>query len=132
MKQIIPEIYIKDCKKALEFYRSVFGGKIKNLQMSDELEMFHDIKDKVVHAELHINSRCVLYFVDIFDKKRSYTGNVTLMLHFDSLEELTRAYEALRQGGKVGMELQQTFWGDYHAIVTDRYGAPWALNFAQK
>lgn len=132
MKQIIPEIYIKDCKIAIDYYQTLFGGKIKNLQMSDELEMFNEVKGKVVHSELHINTKCVIYFVDIFDKKRASVGNVTIMLHFDSLEEVERIYASLSDGGKIGMPLQKTFWGAHHAIVTDKYGAPWALNYAEK
>ena len=131
MKQIIPEVYVKDCQNALEFYQQILGGKIKNLQISDNTEMFKDIKNKVIHAELHVNSRCVFYFVDIFEKKRAKTGNITLMLHMDSMEELKRVYEAFVDGGDVGMKLQKTFWGAYHAIVTDKFGTPWALNYAQ-
>ena len=132
MKQIIPEVYVKDCARALEFYCGLFGGRVKNLQMSDELAMFSDIKGKVVHSELHVNPRCVLYFADIFDERRRRTGNMTLMLHMDEMDEIERVYEQLAANGKVGMPLQQTFWGDYHAIVTDNYGAPWALNFSPK
>ena len=132
MKQIIPEVYVKNCKGALDFYVDLFGGRIKNLQMSDGLKMFQEQKGKVVHSELHINPRCVLYFADIFDDRRKKTGNMTLMLHMDSMAEIQRAYDILSQNGKVGMPLQETFWGAYHAIVTDKFGAPWALNFAPK
>ena len=132
MKQIIPEVYVKNATTALEFYKELFGGKVKNLQMSDELEMFRDQPGKVVHAELHINARCVLYFADIFDQRRKTCGNMTLMLHMESMDETQRAYSILSQNGKVGMHLQQTFWGAWHAIVTDKFGAPWAINFAPK
>ena len=132
MKQIIPEVYVKDAQNALTFYEELFGGRVKNLQMSDELKMFKDQKGKVVHAELHINPRCVLYFADIFDERRKKTGNMTLMLHMESMAEIQRIYDVLSQNGKVGMPLQETFWGAYHAIVTDKFGAPWALNFAPK
>ena len=130
MKQIIPEVYVKNAAAALEFYKDLFGGKVKNLQMSEQLEMFKNQPGKVVHAELHINARRVLYFADIFDQRRKRCGNMTLMLHMESLEQTQRAYNILSSNGKVGMPLQQTFWGAWHAIVTDKFGAPWALNFA--
>lgn len=132
MKQIVPEIYVKDCKNALEFYRGLFGGKIKNLQMSDDLPLFQDTPGKVVHSELHVNSRCVFYFVDIFDPKRKNVGNMTLMLHMDNIEEINRIYDVLQNNGTVGMPLQETYWGAWHAIITDKYGAPWALNYTPK
>ena len=132
MKQIVPEIYVKDCINALDFYADLFGGKIKNLQMSSELAMFKGKKDRVVHSELHVNNRCIFYFVDIFDDKRKNVGNVTLMLHMDSRDEIDRIYEILSKNGTVGMPLQKTFWDAHHAIVTDKFGAPWALNYAPK
>lgn len=132
MKQIIPEIYVRDCKTALEFYKKLFGGKIKNLQMSDNLPLFKDNPGKVVHSELHINSRCVFYFVDIFDFKRKNVGNITLMLHMDSMEEIEKVYAVLQKNGTVGMPLQKTYWGAWHAIITDKFGAPWALNYTPK
>lgn len=128
MKQIIPEIYIKDCQNALSFYRELFGGEIKNLQLSDNMPMFQDLKGKVIHSELHVNPKCIFYFVDIFEKKRESPGNVTLVLHMDDKNEIDRCYNELAQGGEVGMKLQKTFWGAWHAIVTDRFGAPWALS----
>jgi len=128
----VPEIYIRDCAKALIFYKDTFGGEIKNLQMSDNMEMFKRMKGKVVHAELHVNNRCIFYFVDVLDKKRANVGNVTLVLHMQTKQRMQQVYDALREGGVVGMELQKTYWGEYHAIVTDRFGAPWALNFTPK
>lgn len=130
MKQIVPEIYVSDCRNALDFYRELFGGEIKNLQMSDDLELFRDQPGKVIHAELHVNAHCILDFVDILDDRRARTGNITILLHLDSPEEARRLLAGLRVDGYVLMELQKTFWGDWHAIVTDRFGAPWALNCA--
>lgn len=130
MKQIIPEIYVKECADALEFYRQLFGGEVKNLQLSDNLPAFRGMRGKVIHSELHVTGRCVLYFVDAFEKKRQNPGNVTVVLHMETKRELERVYEGLRMGGLVIMAPQKTLLGAYHAIVTDRYGAPWALNFA--
>ena len=132
MKQIVPEIYVRDCAEALGFYKDTFGGEIKNLQMSDDMEMFKEHKHKVVHAELHVNNKCIFYFVDIFDPKRAEAGNVTLMLHMQTKLRMLQVYEALSKGGVVSMAMQKTYCGEYHAIVTDRYGAPWALNYAPK
>jgi PhnB protein len=131
MKQIVPEIYILDCKNALTFYKETFGGTIKNLQLSDNNTLFRGVRGKVVHAELHVNSRVILYFADIVNPKRSKVGNITIMLHMDSSDEMEKAYHALSEGGFVGMPLQETLAGDLHAIVTDRYGAPWSLHYAK-
>jgi PhnB protein len=133
LKQIVPEIYILDCKNALAFYKETFGGTIKNMQMSDDNALFRGsgMQGKVIHAELHVSGRCLLYFADIVNPKRSKVGNITIMLHMESLDEMEKAYNALSGGGFVGMPLQETLTGDFHAIVTDRYGAPWSLHYAK-
>lgn len=128
MKSIIPEIYVENCKEALEFYKGVFGGEIKNLQLADGKEMFKGFEGKVIHSELHINNNCVLYFVDLFDDK-SKVSATHFVLELDSEEEINRVYNTLKEAGKVGFELQKTFWGAFHAVVTDSHGVTWGLNY---
>lgn len=129
MKQIIPEIYVKNCKEALEYYKETFGGEIKNVQMADGNPMFKGYEGKVIHSELHINDTCILYLVDIFDETQT-GSNVNLLLQLDSEEEINRLYPALSKDGSVKFELQKTFWGAFHAVVIDRYGNSWGLNYA--
>ena len=131
MKRIIPEIYVKDCKAALEFYKGVFGGEIKNIQMADGIEMFKGHEGKIIHSELHINPDCVIYFVDIFGEGKT-SSNVNQLLELDSEEEINRIYKELSENGTVKYELQKTFWGAYHAVVTDSYGNTWGLNLTLK
>ena len=131
MKSIIPEIYIQNCKQALEFYKELFGGEIKNVQMSDGKEMFKGFEGKIIHSELHINDNCILYLVDIFEEKKE-NGDIHLLLELDSEEEINKIYQALSKNGSVKFELQKAFWGAYHAVVTDCYGNTWGLNYTIK
>ncbi len=131
MKRIIPEIFVSDCKGALEYYRELFGGEIKNVQMADGKEMFKGLEGKVIHSELHINPDCVLYLVDILGGDKT-SGNANLLLELDSEEEINRIYSVLSKDGAVEFELQKTFWGAYHAVVTDGYGNTWGLNYTLK
>lgn len=128
MKNIIPEVYIKSCKEALEYYKEIFGGEIKNVQLADGIEMFKGYEGKIIHAELHVNDDCVMYFVDVFEDK-SYDSNIHLVIELDSEDEINKVYKALSKDGKVQYELQKTFWGAYHGVVTDCYGNTWGLNY---
>lgn len=131
MKKIIPEIYVENCEKALEFYKDIFGGEIKNVQKADGKEMFKGLEGKIIHSELHINNECLIYLVDIFQGKKE-SGNDHILLELDSEEEINKIYEGLSNGGTVRYELQKTFWGAYHAVVTDVYGNIWGLNYTIK
>jgi len=129
MKRIIPEVYVENCKEALEYYKEVFGGEVKNVQLADGKEMFKGLEGKIIHSELHINKDCILYFVDILHGKKE-AGDTHLLLELDSEEEINKIYSALSKKGIVKFELQKTFWGAYHAVVTDCYDNTWGLNFS--
>ena len=131
MKRITPEIYVNDCKAALDYYKKVFGGEIKNVQMADGKEMFKGFEGKIIHSELHISPECVLYLVDIFGEGKT-AGNVNVVLELESEEEINSIYSELSKSGTVKYALQKTFWGAYHAVVTDCYGNTWGLNYMQK
>jgi PhnB protein len=131
MEKIIPNISVKNCKEVLEYYKDVFGGEIKNLQMADGKEMFKGHEGKVVHAELHINADCIMYLNDPFEEKAP-DSNISLMLQLSSEEEINKLYSALIQKGTVNYELQRTFWGTMHAVVRDCYGTIWSLDYSGK
>ncbi|WP_231633185.1 VOC family protein [Numidum massiliense] len=58
MRQIIPHIMIENCKEAVTYYHGLFGGEIKNVQLSDGIEMFKGQEGKYIHAELHVRVAC--------------------------------------------------------------------------
>ncbi|MFE0398088.1 hypothetical protein ACFW4G_20550 [Paenibacillus lactis] len=39
-----------------------------------------------------------------------------------------RIFEALQEGGKIGMPLQETFWSPAYGILTDKYGVTWNIS----
>lgn len=126
MKQIIPELYVSDCKAALEYYKSIFGGEVRDLQLSDGKEMFKGLQGKVIHSELHINDGCILFLVDILDDRN--VGSTDLVLMMENKEETERIYNALAKDGEVRFALQKTFWGATHGVVKDKFGVTWAIN----
>lgn len=130
MKRIVPNISVENCKKALEYYKKVFGGEVKNVQLADGKEMFKGHEGKIIHSEFHINDDCIIYLYDILGDKT--TGhNISLILDLESEEEINKLYSALSDNGSVKFELQKTFWGAYHAVIVDRFGVKWSLNYSQ-
>ncbi|QKG84822.1 VOC family protein [Kroppenstedtia pulmonis] len=131
MKRIVPHLMIENCKEAIAYYQELFGGEVKNIQLSDGIEMFKGQEGKYIHAELHVNEQCILYLADIFSQDRTKGSDVQLALELENEAEITRLFKGLSQGGKVKMELQDTFWGAKYAVVTDPYGITWELNAPQ-
>jgi len=129
MKKIVPNIAVKNCQQALEYYQDVFGGEIANVQLADGKEMFKGYEGQIVHAELRINPDCIIFFNDVFGEQRE-DSKISLLLEMVSEEEINKLYATLSQKGKVVFALQKTFWGSYHAVVTDCFGTTWSLDYS--
>lgn len=122
MKSITPDITLKDCAEKLEFYQSVFGGELREVKKTPTGE--------VMHAELYIAPGNVLYFHDKFSFAGDMAyGSIVLVLEMESEEELGLLYDTLQEGGGVRFELKETDWGALHAVVEDKYGLIWSLNY---
>ena len=87
------------------------------------------MKGRIIHAELHINADCIIYLNDIFEETKA-DSNINLMLQLGSEDEINNLYAALSKQGQVVFALQKTFWGSYHAVVTDSFGTTWSLDFS--
>lgn len=131
MKSIIPNISVENCRDALEFYKSVFGGEIKMVKTADNSDMFKGHKGKIMHSELHIAPNCIMYFTDLFGERAQHT-NVQLVLELDSREQIEKVYaELAKEDAIIIFELQKTFWGAHHAVLKDKYAVTWGLNYTE-
>ena len=88
-----------------------------------------EAKDLVMHTRLTISGSNVM-FSDTFPGMPFVVGNnVTLSLVSDNLDEITSSFNRLKEGGKVGMELQETFWSKCYGSLTDKFGIEWQFNY---
>jgi PhnB protein len=131
MKKIIPHIMVDNCQEALEYYKEILGGEVQKAQKADGIEMFKGHEGKLIHAELHINEDCVIYFVDIFERNFNIGNNIGILLELESDEEISRIFTDLSKEGTVKMELQDTFWGAKHGELVDKNGIKWELNYTK-
>ena len=65
------------------------------------------------------------------DKEGSFTvgNNISLAIVSKDLEEVKSLFHKLKEGGKIGMELQETFWSKCYGSVTDKFGIEWQFNY---
>jgi len=134
--KLIPFIRIDNgkCKEAMEFYKSIFGGKLTIMTAKDTpmaKDTPDDKKDYVMHALLDAGA---VRFAgsDMFRDKLKVGDNVGMMLDCPSTKELDTIFNSLAEGGEVFMKPENTFWGAYFGVVTDKYGIEWMLNCTLK
>ncbi|MBK9014158.1 MAG: VOC family protein [Saprospiraceae bacterium] len=134
----------RNTEEAFNFYKTVFGGAF-----SGEISRFSSApaqdgappmaeadNNLVMHVALPILGGVhVLMGTDApetmgFNVK--FGNNIYINLEPDTRAETKRLFDALSSGGKVEMELQDMFWGDYFGSCTDRFGVQWMFNCAEK
>jgi PhnB protein len=133
----------RNTEEAFNFYKTVFGGnfnghiaRFKDIPPQEGMPpMGDDLKDLVMHVELPITGGHVLMGTDAPEQmgfKVNMGNNVYINLEPDTREETKRLFEALSEGGKVEMELQDMFWGAYYGSCTDKFGVQWMFNCTAK
>jgi len=123
-----------NCREAVEFYAEAFGTEQpKFMTFSDspphpDYPLPEEAKSWIMHTRLNISGSNVM-FSDVFPGMPFQVGNnISLSIVTDSKEEIDAAFAKLAEGGKVGMELQETFWSKYYGSLTDKFGIIWQFN----
>ncbi len=119
------------CRKAMEFYKSIFGGTLEFMTLG-ESPMAKDFPkakhNLIMHSELSSGS-IVFYGSDMFRDKAVIGDNVGMALNCDNEKELNGHFSKLSKGGKIFMKPKKEYWGGIFGMVTDKYGVEWMLNF---
>jgi len=126
-----PYLNFRDnAKEAMEFYHSVFGGKL-DLSTFAEFHASDDPAeaDKIMHGQLTADNGLVLMGADV-PSSMAITANSTVSLSGDDEETLTGYYNQLSDGGTVAEKLAKAPWGDTFGMFTDKFGVPWLVNIA--
>ena len=125
------------CEEAFNFYKSIFGGeftfigKFKDMPPNPEYPVLESEAERIMHVSLPIGENSVLMGSDsseAFGKTMVAGDNFQLSINLDSVDEATRLFNALVDGGTVRMPLQKTFWQAYYGMLTDKFGIHWMIN----
>jgi len=121
-------------KEAVEFYKSVFGGKL-TLSTFKEGGMTDDpaTADKIMHALLVADNGITLMASDTAPNVPYNPGkNISLSLSGDNEQELRGYWDKLSGNATVTMPLAKAPWGDTFGMLTDKFGVHWLVNIAEK
>jgi len=126
-------------EEAFNFYKSVFGGEFSMLQRFKDTpegdKLSESDGNKIMHVSLPIAPGYVLMATDALESmgfKLNMGNNSYIAIAPDSRDEATRLFNGLSAGGKVEMDMQDTFWGAYYGAFTDKFGVRWMINYAQR
>jgi PhnB protein len=126
-----------NCEEAFLHYKSVFGGEFNHFGRFGEMPDSEDYKvpesdkNKVMHVSLPIGSSilmgsdCGADWASTFKQGNNFSISITA----SSREEADRIFSNLAKDGIVTMPMNQTFWGDYFGMLTDKFGVNWMMSY---
>ncbi len=135
--------FARETEEAFNFYKKVF-----KTEFTSDINRFAQVpaapgqppmkeedKNLVMHVELPITGGLLLMGTDAPESmgfKVNFGNNIYINLEPDTKEEADRLFNALSEGGKVEMKMQEMFWGAYFGSLKDKYGVLWMVNCAKK
>ena len=129
--QLNPYLSFKDnAREAMEFYQTVFGGKLTMGTFKEFNASQHPSEDnKIMHSVLEADNGITFMASDTPDRMEYKVGtNYSMSLSGDNEAELKGYFEKLSVGGNVTMPLVKALWGDTFGMLTDKYGVSWLVN----
>ena len=126
-----------NCEEAFNFYKSTFGGefthigRFKDMPENPEFPVAESDKEKIMHISFPIGNT-VLMGSDTGEEWTSnfkQGNNFSVSINTDNKYEADRLFEKLSESGKITMPMNNTFWGSYFGMFTDKFGIQWMISF---
>ncbi|ETF03541.1 PhnB protein [Advenella kashmirensis W13003] len=123
------------CREALTLYQSCFGGELLFRTVAEFPADSPDCPtasadpDTIMHGQL-VNQDFMILGTDMNNPAGFRPGNdFGFGVSIDSEENLHRSIEILASGGTLAVPPGPTPWADMFAVVADRFGKIWYLNY---
>ena len=131
-----PTIYLffnGNCLEAMTFYAETLGGEIisvtRNADAPNPESRMPGNDELVMNMAVRLGDT-TLMASDSPPEWYSKPQGFRAVLSPDSMAETERVFAALSNGAEeIQMPLGETFWAERFAILTDKYGTPWMINF---
>jgi len=127
-----------NCEEAFTLYRSVFGGEFPYVGRFNEMpqqegaSVSEEEGNRIMHISLPISAETMLMGSDTggeWSQHFQQGNNFSVSVGTDSKEEADRLFDGLSAGGQATMPMNQTFWGSYFGMLTDKFGVNWMISF---
>jgi PhnB protein len=129
-----PYLSFKDnTRQAMEFYKTVFGGKLTVSTFKEFHASVDPSEDNLVmHAELRADNGITFFASDTpkrMGEHRPAVG-ISMSLSGDNEKELSGYFNKLSASGRVTQPLTKAQWGDTFGMVVDKFGINWLVNIS--
>lgn len=130
-----PYISFKDnAREAMEFYKSVFGGKL-TINTFGDFQASQDPAEanKIMHSMLEADNGIAFMASDTPAGMPYQPGaSISMSLSGDEDAELNGYWTKLSEGGQIAVPLEKAPWGDKFGMLNDKFGITWLVNISPK
>ncbi|HEV2287481.1 MAG TPA: VOC family protein [Candidatus Acidoferrales bacterium] len=123
-----------NCEEAFNLYAQALGGKIQSISRYSDAPGRQDVPpewgSKVMHVMLVAGDQ-TLMGCDAPPSHYHTPAGIIVTIQLNDIAATERIYNALTEGAKISMPLQETFWSPRFGMFTDRFGIPWMVNCRQ-
>jgi len=140
MATINPYInFTGNAEEAFTFYKSVFGGefgpivRFKDLE-SDEFSVSENEAEKIMRITLPIGGNILIAndVPEVMGRVNENENRSKIAITAETKEEADKLFDGLSEGGAVEMPMDESPWGTYFAMLRDKYGIEWTVEFDPK
>jgi PhnB protein len=124
------------CRAAAEFYAAVFKSSVENIALFSDAPddpnypIAESERNRIMCATVRIADKNVMFM----DMASSYPvamgNNITPVITVPDHDEIDRLSRELGDGGNIIMAPQKTFFSEYYAMLTDKFGITWHIYVA--
>ena len=119
---VTPFMTVKDCARAIEFYKQAFGA--------EERGIAKDPSGKVMHAEIKIGDSVIMMgdeFPEFGAVSPQTVGGSSMGLHIYVADVDGAFARAVKAGAKVEMPVTEQLWGERYGKRRDPFGHKWSI-----
>jgi PhnB protein len=122
------------CEQAMEFYKKALGAEVQMMMRYKESPqppppgmVPPGFENKIMHVSFRVGQTIVMASDGCSLEKPAFEG-FSLSLAVATEAEVDSIFNALADGGKIGMPLAKTFWSPRFGMVTDKFGVGWMIS----
>lgn len=122
-------MFHRNCEEALKVYEKAFNTKVNMMQKYKDIPPKPNFPVDENDLNLILHSRLVIGGTEIMcadsGQALTYGNNMYITLTTGDAEMIKEAWATLKDGGKIYLELNPTFFAKLHGHLQDKFGVNW-------
>ena len=122
---------------AMRFYEKALGGTMQAMMTFGEApDMCDNLppgnENRIMHSCVMVGDRALMASDTFPGQPWAGQQGVSVALTYPTVDEATRVFAVLSQGGKELMPMNETFWSKAFGMCQDQFGTNWMINGEMK